>query len=253
MIIENIVEAVARLVGDKKKSIVIYSAIWPLLRLINTSSKNVVTDLCSLILSRFSGRTILMPTFTSGFDQFGLCNIDIAPSQTGALSECFRCLPDVRRTHSAYFSFAVHGPSTETLVALRPNEAWGCGSLYEWLYNQDAAIVTLGLHPTHCSYTHYGEWLNRRVITYRHNKTFSGTLINRGVPSPHTETLFVRNLDPEPINDFTHLLTKFIANGMRVGKPNCYPISCIGAKSKIDVVSSALRENPLALITSKEK
>ena len=111
----------------------------------------------------------------------------------------------------------------------------------------------MGLHPTHCSYTHYGEWLNREQIPYRFNKTFSGTLICRQVSTLETETLFVRQRDPDPINDFTYLLPQYITSGMLISKPHQYPISCINAQSKIRVVSAEIHQNPLALISNKEQ
>lgn len=253
MIIEDVVDELEKIVGNNQENIVIYSALWPLLRLANVPAQQLVPELCKKVMSRFSGRTILMPTFTSGFDKDGVCNLDIATSQTGALSEYFRCCPSVQRTYSAFFSFAVYGPNAEKVISLRPVEAWGSGSLYEWIYNQDAAIVTLGLHPTHCSYTHYGEWLNRKKISYRFNKTFSGTLIYDEITRQHTETLFVRKRDTEPVNDFTHLLPAYIARGMRVVNPHKFPISCISAKAKIDVVNSVLSKNSLALISNKKQ
>ena len=253
MIIEDILIELEKMVGDQQKNIVIYSALWPLLRLSNIPAQELVAELCDRMMTRFSGRNLLMPTFTSGFNKEGVCDLDLLPSQTGALSEHFRGCRGVQRTRSAFFSFAVHGPDAKTLISLKPEEAWGSGSLYEWLYNHDAAIVTLGLHPTHCSYTHYGEWLNREQIPYRFNKKFSGTLICQQVSKLETETLFVRQRDPEPINDFTHLLPTYLTSGMLVSKPHQYPVSCINAKAKIGVVSSAMNKNPLALISNKEQ
>ena len=253
MIIEDILIELEKIVGDKQKSIVFYSALWPLLRLSKIPAQELVAELCDRIMTRFSGRNLLMPTFTSGFNQDGICDLDVLPSQTGALSEHFRGCSGVQRTRSAFFSFAVHGPDSQTIVSLNPEDAWGFGSLYEWLYNNNAAIVTLGLHPTHCSYTHYGEWLNREQIPYRFNKTFSGTLICRQVSTLETETLFVRQRDPDPINDFTYLLPQYITSGMLISKPHQYPISCINAQSKIRVVSAEIHQNPLALISNKEQ
>lgn len=252
MTIEDIVVSLEKIVGNQQQNIVIYSALWPLMRLTNMPAQELVADLCAKLMERFCGRTLLMPTFTPGFDKGGVCDLDLTPSQTGALSEHFRGCCGVQRTRSAFFSFAVYGPNSETLISLKPEEAWGSGSLYEWLYNNDAAIVTLGLHPTHCSYTHYAEWLNRTQIPYRFNKTFSGILINNKFSIEDTETLFVRTRDPEPVNDFTILLPEYLANSMQVSKPHGYPISCINAKPKIDVVSSAIRKNSLALISNKD-
>jgi len=253
MIVDDIVAELEKLVGDQQENIVIYSALWPLLRMVNMPGQKLAADLCGCIMKKFAGRTLLMPTFTSGFDKEGVCDLDLLPSQTGALSENFRVCRGVQRTRSAFFSFAVYGPDAAKLISLKPKDAWGSGSLYEWLYNHDAAILTLGLHPTHCSYTHYGEWLKRDKIPYRFNKIFSGTLICDQVSMFATETLFVRQRDPEPINDFTHLLPEYLASGMQLSKPHEYPVSCISAKAKIDVVSTAISKNKLALISNKEQ
>ena len=250
MIIDDILTDLEMLVGNRYETIVIYSAMWPLIRLANMPGPELATDLCSSIMEKFSGRTLLMPTFTSGFDKQGICDLDSLPSQTSALSETFRRYLGVRRTRSAFFSFAVHGPKAKELVSLKPKEAWGEGSLYEWLYNNHAAIVTLGLHPTHCSYTHYAEWLKHQDIPYRFDKIFSGTLIHERVAFSHTESLFVRQRTPEPINDFTGLLPAYLAGGMKVCQSHGYPLSCMDARSKIDTVVAALNNNPLDLISN---
>ena len=253
MIVKDIVTELEKLIGDKQENIVIYSALWPLLRLSNVPVQELVESLCETLIDKFAGRTLLMPTFTSGFDKDGVCDLDSSRSQTGELSEHFRSYQLVRRTRSAFFSFAVYGPNTSALVSLMPEEAWGRGSLYEWLYNYDAAIVTLGLHPTHCSYTHYAEWLNHNQIFYRFNKTFSGILICDKISKAHTETLFVRKRDPEPVSDFTHLLPQYLAGGMKASKVQGYPLSCISAKLKIDLVTSAIIKDKLTLISNKEQ
>ncbi len=252
MIIEKIVTELETLVGDKYETLVIYSAIWPLLRIAEMPGSEATTKLCASILDRFSGRTLLMPTFTSGFGQDGICDLDSLASQTGALSEAFRKTTGVRRTKSAFFSFAVHGPKATELLSLKPEEAWGEGSLYEWIHDQDAAIVTMGLHPTHCSYTHYAEWLGRRKISYRFNKTFSGSIIHENITMAHKETLFVRQHNPTPINDFTGLLPEYQKNGMKFSQEFGFPLSCIGAQAKIKAAMNVLNQNPLALLANKE-
>lgn len=253
MILDDILSDLEKQVGDQHDTLVIYSALWPLLRLANMPGPELTSDLCARILDKFSGRTLLMPTFTSGFDTQGICDLDSLPSQTGALSEFFRGYPGVRRTRSAFFSFASYGTDTSELVTLDPKEAWGEGSLYEWLHVHNAAILTLGLHPTHCSYTHYAEWQTRQRIPYRFNKTFSGTLIHEQVAFAHSETLFVRQHNPNPINDFTWLLPDYLDAGMQISKPHGFVISCMSAQAKMNTVIAALNKNPLALISNKEQ
>lgn len=252
MILNDIVSDLEKLVGDRYETVVVYSALWPLLRLANLPGPMLSSELCARIQDKCSGRTLLMPAFTPGFDTQGICDLDSLPSQTGVLSESFRRSHGVRRTRSAFFSFAVSGPNATTLVSLDPKEVWGIGSLYEWLHTHDAAILTMGLHPTHCSFTHYAEWLTRQHIPYRFNKTFSGTLLHEQGTKAHSETLFVRYRDPEPINDFTWLLPAYLNGGMQVRQPHGFAISCMSARDKMNVVMTALSQDPLALIRNKE-
>ena len=252
MILDDIVSRLEELAGEQHQTLVLYSALWPWMRIVNMPVSTLASELCARINDRFYGRTLLMPTFTRGFDSLGVCDLDSLPSQTGVLSEFFRISPGVRRTRSAFFSFAVSGPKMTELISLNPSEAWGSGSLYEWLYLHDAAILTMGLHPTHCSYTHYAEWLHRRDIPYRFKKTFSCTLLHERISSMYSETLSVRRRDPEPINDFTWLLPIYLKSGMQVSQPHEFTISCMGAHTKMDEVLSALKRDPLALICNKK-
>jgi aminoglycoside N3'-acetyltransferase len=252
MIIESILTDLERVIGDRRENIVFYTAIWPLLRISGKSPQILIRELCANFIERFPGSTLLMPTFTPGLDNNGICNLDKSPSCSGVLSEYFRNYPGVQRTRSAFFSFAVHGPNSEKIMSLRPQEAWGHGSLYEWIFEQDASIVTLGLHPTHSSYGHYGEWLNKKHITYRQDKTFAGTLISNNEELAYSETLFIRRRKPEPVNNFTGLLQGYIEAGMRISSPSGFTISCISSRKKIEVVNNAINQDPLALIANKE-
>ena len=110
----------------------------------------------------------------------------------------------------------------------------------------------MGLHPTHCSYTHYAEWLHRQHIPYRFNKTFSGTLLHEQASLAYSETLYVRQHSPEPINDFTWLLPIYLEAGMQVSRPHGFVLSCMSACAKMSAVITALNENPLALIHNEK-
>jgi aminoglycoside N3'-acetyltransferase len=241
----------AEIIGDKDQPIVVYSALWPLERAYKTAAGDLCRLLSELLLELAGERNLLFPTFTSGFTG-GVCDLDREPSQTGALSEHFRLLPDVRRTVCAFFSFAVHGKDSAELAALRPREAWGEGSLYEWLYQQNARIITLGVHPTHCSFTHYAEWLMRSKIHYRHAKAFSGTIRHEGNTFPLEETLLVRQESPEPINDFTWLLEAYHKHGMMHIAAEGVSFSGIDARTKIDLVTAIVDQDPLALLKNRK-
>lgn len=250
MFLKNIKNNLNNIIGDANKPIVVFSAIWPLAR----ASKLPAEDLCMELSDIFSdvadGRALLMPAFASGFKD-GLCNLDTEQSQTGALSEFFRLQKGTRRTICPFFSFAANGKQTDELLKLRPKDAWGAGSLYEWIYNQNASIVTIGVHPTHCSFTHYAEWLMRDVITYRYSKEFSGDVIHEGKRFPLTESLYVRCLEPSAISDFTWLLDVYKKKGMQYTMVDGVALSAIDAKAKIDSITKIMQKDPLALVKNR--
>ncbi len=241
------VPALRDLLGEDDRPIVVYSAVWPIARATGLGGQEVCQGLLAALRRAAGARTLLMPAFTKGFVD-GICDLDREPSRTGALTEYFRRQEGTRRTVSAFFSFSVAGPEAGTAVALRPKEAWGEGSLYAWFYARDAHIVTIGLHPTHCSYTHYAEWLARDVITYRYAKSFRGEVVHEGRRFAHEETLFVRDLDRDVNNDFTGLLPLYREHGLRQAAPAGVGISAMSARRKIDAIVPLLIKNPELLL-----
>lgn len=233
----------------KDKPIVVYSAMFPFVRAIQKDPQCFCDDLIEVLIN--NSATLFMPTFTDGFKN-GSCNLDLEKSTTGTLTEIFRQKKEVKRTLSAFFSFGVIGKSQKEIISLKPKHAWGKGSLYEWFEQNDAQIITIGTHPTHCSFTHRVEWLCKDVIKYRHNKEFEGTIIRDGEKIPLKETLYVRNLSPSPKNDWKWAINDFVKAGMKIIDIDGIKISCINAKTKINLLVPMVRKDPLILITNKD-
>jgi len=233
------------------RSMVIYSASWSLARALRLAPDLVAQELCSALVREFPSTTILMPAFTEGFDDAGLCDLDVRPAITGLIPETFRKLPHARRSRSAFFSFTIVGPERNHLVALAPTEAWGDGSLYHWFLAADTKIITIGVHPTHCSYSHLVEWRHRARVPYRFNKTFCGRLRLEGQEMLWEETLFVRQREPSPVNDFTWLLPHLQQAGMKLNTIGDVYVSSIGAAAKMAVMDRMILEDPLAMIKNK--
>lgn len=240
-IIQNIFES-----GDK--AYVIYSAMWPLSLATHLPTEQISNLLLQeLVYQLKPNQTLLMPTFTHGFVD-GCCNLDTEKSTTGILSESFRNLKETKRTCSAFFSFGVLGADADSLIKLRPEHAWGEGSLYEWMHYNDAQIVTFGTHPTHCSFTHRAEWLSKDIVSYRMEKSFSGKIIKDDVQSDLTETLYVRQYNPTPKNDWTWLETEFMQSGMKVYSCNGVKVTSMSAKKKMEIILPHIKKNPLCLL-----
>ena len=226
------INSVLRELKIQDKPIVVYSAIWPFVHVMKDNPQEFCDKLIEILQE--NSETLFMPTFTDGFKD-GICNLDTEKSTTGILTEIFRQKNDVKRTISAFFSFGVYGKDANETAALRPKEAWGGGSLYEWFEHNDAQIITIGTHPTHCSFTHRAEWLTKDIIKYRYNKEFKGQIISNKQTIDITETLLVRNLDPSPRNDWKWATNIFIKNGMNIIDVDGIQISSMSAKTKMDI------------------
>jgi hypothetical protein len=90
-------------------------------------------------------------------------------------------------------------------------------------------------------------------VSYRFNKTFRGRLRHEGLECDWEETLFVRRLNPSPINDFTWLLPYYLEAGMRVDTIGGITLSSIGAATKIEVMNRMILKDPYAMIKNRSE
>ena len=247
----RIVETISRMARESS-SVVVYSSAFQLARSLSTGLSEAADRFTDKLLENLEGKVILMPTFTPGYNSDNFLSLDEAKSNTGVISEIFRLKSEVR-TLSAFFSFAASGPKVENLLNLRPKEAWGPGSLYDWVYNQDSLIVTVGLHPTHCSFTHYAEYLNEKEISYRKKKLFTGTIESKGKMIVLEETLLVRHTTPPAKNDFTKLAETYRNSGQILEVVDGVLISGISASKKIASILPLLKKDPTALISNAKE
>ena len=110
-----------------------------------------------------------------------------------------------------------------------------------------------GVHPTHCSFTHYAEWLMRDLISYRYSKEFSGNVIHEGNAFDVKFNMFVRCLEPPVISDFTWLLDTYKENGINLSVVDGVSVSSMDAKQKIDLITEAMQKDSLALVKNRHE
>ena len=236
------------ILGRSDSPIVVYSSAWPFFRAFE-GSKNY-TDILLETLIRASGdRSILMPTFTNqkGGYREGIFDSDNFPSETGILTEEFRKRPDTERTLSAYFSFAVKGEAQGEVLDLKPDYCYGKGSLYEWMEDSNVTFLMLGTHPSHCSWIHRLEWLEKNKIKYRINKRFKGTILRKGIYHKMTETLFVRKFKSDLRQSFHMLLPYLVKSGMKIETVQGIDLASIKAKD-LRGLSKVFKEDPFITI-----
>jgi len=240
----------AALVGENDRPIVVYGALWPIMREMRRSDSAVVDEILEAVIQVAAGCDLLMPSFAEGYRD-GVCNLDEAPASTGVLSEHFRRRPESLRTLSAYFSFNVLGSAKAELGGLMPWDVWGEGSVYDWMEQRNARFLMLGTHPTHCSYLHRLEWLVRDQLPYRYRKPFIGTLIRGGEPIPCEETLYVRSLTPPAKNDFTVLLPVLREAGMLEQPLRGISLAAYDACAARDAILPLLQRDPLLVLSNR--
>lgn len=247
--LDNLKYALNEVVTRDDRPVVVSSAMWPLLKAMGRKDPGAVEEVLDLLIDMYGESGLLMPCFAAGFDEQGRCDLDTVAGSTGILSESMRRRPGVVRTLSAWFSYLALGPCSQEVAELQPVEAWGEGSLYEWMEERDVCFLMLGTHPTHCSYPHRLEWLARDVVSYRFNKSFKGVLVRNGESKEVQETLFVRQLQPvEATNDFTKLMPYQDAAGMRRVTLEGVSIAAYEACALRDTALPALRFNSTLLL-----
>lgn len=236
---------------DNTRPVVIFSSVWPILKVMNANGPEAVESILSCILEACGNRTVLMPTFAGGFKD-GVCNLDTTKSSTGVLTELFRVRPGVKRSLSAFFPYAVLGPESEEVASLIADEAWGKGSVYEWMEIKDVNFLLLGTDPTHCSYLHRFEWVLKDKIKFRFDKSFSGTLIRDQKAIEVTEILQVRRLDPPVVNTFIHLTPHLKDAQAKFSSLQGISITSYSAQNLYRAVLPLIEADPLSIVKNRK-
>ena len=248
--LRDLAESLSELMPSDDRPIVVFGAAWPFFRELKSADRGTVREILDVIVDAAAQRSVLMPTFSRGYVG-GVCNLNDDPSTTGVISQEFLLRRGSTRTLSAFFSFAVSGPLTSEVKDLQPVDAWGDGSLYSWMQEQNARFILLGTHPTHSSFLHRLEWLARDRIRYRYRKEFRGRILRDNDDCQCVETLYVRELEPEAINDFTTLMGPLHLAGMQQMRLNGISLAAYDARPVIETILPLLMEDPLMVLANR--
>jgi len=249
-VLKELGSVLRELLGDDQRPVVVFSSAWPFFHAMGRANPSAVKDILEVVIDSVGERSLLMPSFSAGYKD-GVCDLDSAPSLTGVISEVFRRDYAEVRTLSAFFSFAALGPAAKQVSELMPEDAWGDGSIYHWMEQQNARFILLGTDSTHCSYLHRVEWLLRDIIAYRYVKAFEGTLRRSGKEMLCREQLFVRSLEPEARNDFTVLKETLAASGMVSTDVQGVPLAFYDAEQVLSSVLPVMKNDPLLAVINK--
>ena len=87
--------------------------------------------------------TLIMPTFSFSFTNGDDFSVSDSPSLVGALTNHFRKIKGVIRTHDPIHSCAIKGPKSKLLSEIS-NDTFGDKSIYGHLLDHNAKIATFG-------------------------------------------------------------------------------------------------------------
>lgn len=142
--------------------------------------------------------TLLIPAFNWGFCKGETFDIRKTVSKTGALGNAALKRADFKRSRHPLYSFMVWGRDRELLTEMDPKDAFGPGTIFEYLHQNKAKALVIGL-PTLAGLTfiHYVEQIVG--VPYRYAKDFTaGYVDDNGVESVKTYSMFVRDLEMDP-------------------------------------------------------
>ena len=139
--------------------------------------------------------TILFPTFNWDFCGGKPFDYYKTPSKTGALTSFALKREDFRRTRHPLYSFAVWGKYTDELVSMRNANAFGEGSVFDWMYQKKAKAFVIGLHVLDgMTYVHHVEQMVG--VPFRFQKYFTAPYTDdEGATYEYTCSMYVRDLE----------------------------------------------------------
>jgi aminoglycoside N3'-acetyltransferase len=148
------------------------------------------------------GWTIALPAFTFSFCRDGFFSEKHSLSETGKLADVLlQNAPRAQRTPHPIYSFAVIGPRSSELMACPSTTTFGNDSPFGLFEREQATIAMLGCTWAFNTQIHRYEEL--AAVPYRYPKVFVGNADFGAGTHPAKATMWVRDLDANPINDFS--------------------------------------------------
>ena len=165
---------------------------WPLLSVL----KSFITQ----------GYTIAIPCFTLSFTKTGRFDDEHSKSEVGMLGDWFLELYDVLRTLHPIYSFAYAGPLASEISQISIQTCFSEDSIFSYFNRKKTRYILFGCDYQYLTQLHYYE--EREKVPYRYHKTFEGRFVHRQNEIGISTSMFVRDLDVNPINDFSTLFAE---------------------------------------------
>lgn len=196
--------------------------------------------------------TLLMSTFQAGSEfellSAGLCfDVRETPSELGAITECFRKMPDAQRSLSPTYAVSGIGPRAAELLAGHEQctVSTGHASPFEKLGEHGGKILLLGVDHSANTTLHYVENTNGAP-------TVSSKLFSAQVRNEQGEALTVKmfsHMPPGMQRQYPRAEALLLAAGIqRNGLIGAAESRLIDAGPMIQLLAAKVRDNPLFFI-----
>ena len=148
------------------------------------------------------GWTLALPAFTFSFCREGVFIADETRSETGVLADIvLNKMQQAARTPHPIYSFVVVGPRSDEIVACPSTTTFGDDSPFGLYERENATVIMMGC--TWAFNTQFHRYEELAVAPYRYPKIFSGVADYGSGTRPVYATMWVRDLEANPINDFS--------------------------------------------------
>lgn len=212
--------------------------------------REAVQNCVDAVLNFFSvDGTLIVPTFTYSATKSQPYNAMSTPSSIGTFSEMFRVNKRMKRTKHPNFSVSVTGRMTKEVLETRVDDAFGPGTIFDLLYQEDAELITIGCSINALTFTHYVE--QQKLVSYRYIKSFIAQIEDFEILRNFETTYYVRRLDLnfDSTTDLANFRNRAIQSGhLRVTKFGRFEFTAIKARDCFFIMSEMLSENPRALV-----
>ena len=193
--------------------------------------------------------TLVMPTFTwDSFHDKETVVFDVAntPSEVGSVTEFFRNMPGVIRSHHVCHSVAATGAHALDVMgdAIHP---FGEGSTFDQLYRLDSWNLFLGVSFSVCTALHSVEELMQ--VPYRYYREFRGSavLLPDGTEIPSRSVEFLRKQGCR--NCFEKMEAVFAREGiLRIGRVGSARLINARIRDIVDVTKALVEKDPDFLV-----
>ncbi len=241
-------------IGIKKNDIVmIHGDAGVAAQYLDISANRKIDFLIEQIKDYFSeGGTILVPAFSYSFTKNENFDLNNTESTVGLFSERFRKSNNVNRTKHPIFSISTWGKLKDDFQDGTISDCFGPNTFFEKLLERNVTLITLGCDFSSLTFVHYVE--QKKQVSYRYSKSFSGCVIDSDQEVNITTDYYVRDLSLKTSCNLS-LLCRFAGEKrlISIGTAGRFPLKAIKASDFYTLAMKLLDHDEYSLIDAGVK